>query len=163
MRWMWIDRFVEFVDGSHAKAVKTVSLSEEHIHDHFPGFPIMPQSLMLEGMAQTGGVLLGKVHQFKMMVVLAKVPRMTFHSWAIPGDAITYTAKLIDARTEGGMVEVQAHVGDRLVADGEIVYAHVSGKTNSGDGLDQNEQGFPLSLRTVLDIGKAGTGLATGT
>ena len=143
--------------------MKTVSLSEEHIHDHFPGFPIMPQSLMLEGMAQTGGVLLGKVHSFKMMVVLAKVPRMTFHSWAIPGDAITYTVKLIDARAEGGMVEVQAHVGDRLVADGEIVYAHVSGKTNAGGSADQNEQGFPVSLMTVLEVGKAGTGLATST
>ena len=62
MRWIWIDRFVEFVDGSHAKAIKNVSLSEDHLHDHFPGFPVMPQSLMLEGMAQTGGILLGKVN-----------------------------------------------------------------------------------------------------
>ena len=54
MRWFWIDRFVEFVPGSHAKAVKNVTLAEEHLHDHFPGFPVMPGSLMLEGMAQTG-------------------------------------------------------------------------------------------------------------
>ncbi len=42
MRWFWIDRFVEFVPGSRAKAVKNVTLAEEHLHDHFPGFPVMP-------------------------------------------------------------------------------------------------------------------------
>ena len=159
MRWMWIDRFVEFVEGSHAKAVKCVSLSEDHIHDHFPGLPMMPQSLMIEGMAQAGGILLGKVNDFKMAIVLAKVPRMTFHSWAIPGDTLTYTVKLIDARAEGGMVEVEARVGERLVAEGEIVFAHVSGK--SADGSDAQKFIFPTSLLGILEVGKAGAGLAT--
>jgi len=64
MRWYWIDKFLEFESGSRAKAVKNVSLSEEHLHDHFPGFPVMPASLMIEGMAQTGGILLGEVNDF---------------------------------------------------------------------------------------------------
>src|ERR1700753_2951480 len=64
MRWFWVDKFTEFKSGSHAKAIKNVSLSEDHLHDHLPGFPIMPASLMLEGMAQTGGILLGKVNDF---------------------------------------------------------------------------------------------------
>ena len=53
MRWFWIDRFTEVVSGKTATAIKVVSLSEEHLHDHFLGIPTMPNSLILEGMAQT--------------------------------------------------------------------------------------------------------------
>lgn len=157
MRWFWIDRFVEFKSGSHAKAIKNITLAEEHLHDHFPGFPVMPASLMLEGMAQTGGILLGERHQFAHVVILAKVPRMTFHSWACPGDTLTYSANLIDARDEGGMVEVQAHVGERLVADGEIVFAHVDDAAAGGGKIDQKNFVFSL-LRGVMEVGKAGDG-----
>ena len=125
MRWFWIDRFIEFESGKRATAVKNVSLAEEHLHDHFPGFPIMPASLMIEGMAQTGGILLGETHQFKHIVILAKVPRATFHSWARPGDTLHYTAELLDVKPEGGIVKVTATCGERLVADAEIVFAHV--------------------------------------
>ena len=52
MRWFWLDRFTEFVSGSHATAVKGVSLSEDHLHDHWPYYPVMPNSLVAEGMAQ---------------------------------------------------------------------------------------------------------------
>ena len=55
MRWIWIDRIVEFQSGSFLKAIKNVSLAEEHLHDHFPGFPVMPASLITEGLAQSGG------------------------------------------------------------------------------------------------------------
>ena len=104
MRWFWIDRFTEFVSGSHAKAVKTVTLAEEHLHDHFPGFAIMPGSLIIEGLAQTGGILLGETEDFQRVVILAKVPKVTFHSWALPGDSLTYEARLVDVREEGGSV-----------------------------------------------------------
>ena len=57
MRWFWIDRFSELVSGKTATAIKTISLSEEHLHDHFCGIPTMPNSLILEGMAQTAGML----------------------------------------------------------------------------------------------------------
>ena len=76
MRWMWIDQIVEYSppppqgDG-RLIAVKNVSLSEDHVHDHFPAGngrdaqPIMPASLMIEGMAQTAGILVGSVHGFR--------------------------------------------------------------------------------------------------
>ena len=55
MRWFWIDRFTEFESGQRAVAIKNVALSEEQLDDHLPGFPVMPNSLIIEGMAQTGG------------------------------------------------------------------------------------------------------------
>ena len=90
MRWIWIDKFEKFEVNVTAVALKNVSLAEEHLHDHFPGFPVMPGSLMIEGMAQTGGILLGATHGFKHMVILAKVPKMQFHGWAIPGDQLAH-------------------------------------------------------------------------
>ena len=86
MRWFWLDRFTEFVSGSHATAVKCVSLSEDHLHDHLPGYPVMPNSLVAEGMAQGGGLLVSEVYQFSELVVLAKFAKCTFDGEARPGD-----------------------------------------------------------------------------
>lgn len=158
MRWYWIDRFVEFESGSHAKAVKNVSLAEEHLHDHFPGFPVMPASLMIEGLAQTGGILLGEVNDFKYNVILAKVPKIQFHSWALPGDQLIYAATLQDARDEGGSVTVQATVGDRLVAEGEIMFVHLNSDDPQLSRIDQKNFVFRMNLMDVMDVGKAGTG-----
>lgn len=156
MRWFWIDRFVEFDKGRSAKAVKNVTLAEEHLHDHYPGFAVMPGSLMLEGMAQTGGILLGQTHDFRHMVILAKVPKLVFHGWVVPGDTLIYSAKLLDVRDEGGSVEVTAHVGEKLVAEAEIVFAHVD-QSASGFASQKNFV-FGSNLLGILDVGAAGDG-----
>lgn len=159
MRWFWVDRFLEFESGSYAKTIKNVSLAEEHLHDHFPGFAVMPGSLIIEGLAQTGGILLGESTGFAHIVVLAKVPKMTFHSWACPGDTLTYTVKLIDARNEGGTVEATAYVGDRLVAEGEIMFAHADQMAaDLPFDLNQRNVVFDVGLLDILEVGKAGDG-----
>ena len=161
MRWIWIDRFIEFESGVRARAIKNVTLAEDHLHDHFPGFPVMPGSLLLEGMAQTGGILLGETSQFEKIVILAKVPRVTFHSWACPGDSIVYSARLTNVREEGGTVECVAHVGQRLVADAEIMFAHLDRHDPQFGAIDQKNFVFSLNLLRVLDVGRAGDGTAT--
>lgn len=161
MRWFWVDRFVEFESGASAKSIKNVTLAEEHLHDHFPGFPVMPGSLMLEGMAQTGGILLGENSNFEHVVVLAKVPKLEFHGWVCPGDTITYSAKLIDVKDEGGVTEVVAHVGDRLVAEAEIMFAHLDQSDPSvTSSVDQKNFVFSMGLMGILDVGRAGDGTA---
>ena len=83
MRWMWIDAITEYEPDKRLVAVKNVSLSEEHVHDHFaateedPAMPLMPNSLIVEGMAQTAGVLVGSVNAFREKVVLAKAGAFT--------------------------------------------------------------------------------------
>jgi 3-hydroxyacyl-[acyl-carrier-protein] dehydratase len=94
MRWIWIDRFIEFVPGKRAVAVKNVSLAEEHLHDHWEAYPIMPASLMIEGMAQTAGILVGQARNFAEKVILAKIARAEFEGLALPGDQLTYQAEL---------------------------------------------------------------------
>ncbi len=158
MRWFWIDRFIEFESGLRAKAVKNVTLAEEHLHDHFPGFAVMPGSLIIEGLAQTGGILLGETHHFERIVILAKVPKMTFYGWACPGDTLVYTTELVDVREEGGSVECQAHIGERLVAEGEIVFVHFDQGDPKFGAIDQKNFVFSMNLLGILDVGRAGDG-----
>lgn len=152
MRWIWIDRFTEFSSGVHATAVKCISMAEDHLHDHFPGYPVMPASLMIEGMAQTGGILLGESLKFSTVVVLAKVPKVIFHGVAVPGDTLTYRTKLLDARQDGGIVEGTAHVGDRLVAEAEIVFASLAREAIPGAGKDFV---IPAEMLRILNVGTA--------
>lgn len=160
MRWYWIDRFTEFESGKYAKAIKNVSLAEDHMHDHFPGYGIMPGSLILEGLAQTGGILLGEQNNFKRIVILAKIPKTKFHSWACPGDQLIYTATLQDAREEGGSVQCTAYVGDRLVCEADIVFVHLDQNDSDSElgSIDQKNFVFSMNLLGILDVGKAGDG-----
>jgi 3-hydroxyacyl-[acyl-carrier-protein] dehydratase len=163
MRWIWIDKFIEFESGRRAKAIKNISLAEEHLHDHFPGFPVMPNSLITEGLAQTGGLLVGEAKGFEEKVVLAKIPKAVFHFPAVPGDTLIYTAVLDYLKDDGAMVSATAHVGERLQAEMEIVFAHLD--TNS---LREGSRGkslfepknfvFTMKLLGVFDVGRSADG-----
>src|SRR6185369_4290780 len=93
MRWMWIDRVIELRPREKLVAVKNVSLAEEHLHDHFAAdparslkaAPVMPASLILEGMAQTAGILVGHAEDFREKVILAKINRAELSRDATPG------------------------------------------------------------------------------
>lgn len=154
MRWIWIDKFIEFESGVQAKAVKNVTMAEDHLHDHFPGFPVMPGSLIIEGLAQTGGILLGEKENFRHVVILAKIPKVMFHSTAHPGDTLVYTAKLLDIREEGGFVECQAHVGERLVAEAEIFFAHADDLQGKAKQVEGDNVVFNSLLKGVLPAKK---------
>ncbi len=126
MRWYWIDRFIEFESGRYAKAIKNISLAEDHLHDHFPNFPLMPNSLVIEGLAQTGGLLVCEYRQFTEKVVLAKIPWAEFYCEAVPGDTLVYTTTIEYIKEEGAMIHATSHKGNTLHAEAEIVFAHLN-------------------------------------
>ena len=105
MRWIWIDRFLEFESGKSARAVKNLSLAEDHFADHFPGYPVMPGALILEGLAQTGGILVGEANDFKEKVVLAKIPAAVFHREVLAGEQLIYDVEILHLRPEGASVQ----------------------------------------------------------
>src|SRR5437773_7818942 len=98
MRWLWIDRFLAFNRGKSARALKNLSLAEDVFAEHFPGYPVMPASLILEGLAQTGGILVGEANDFREKVVLAKINSARFHREAVAGQQLVYDAELLTIR-----------------------------------------------------------------
>ena len=107
MRWMWIDRVIELEPKQKLVAIKHISMAEDHLHDHFAAtdsrapLPLMPMSLVVEGMAQTAGILVGHASDFKEKVVLAKVAKATLSKDPTPGCTLRYTAT-IDRFTDSG-------------------------------------------------------------
>jgi 3-hydroxyacyl-[acyl-carrier-protein] dehydratase len=127
MRWIWIDKFVEFTPRASATAVKNVTLAEEHLHDLYPNFPIVPHSLIVEGMAQTAGILVGEARNFAEKVILAKIGRATFHRLVRPGDTITYNARIDQLSEQGASIAGTVTVGPSkdLVAEIELMFSHI--------------------------------------
>ncbi len=100
MGWMWIDRIIEFEANTRMVAVKAVSPSEDYLGDHVcdderhAALPVYPASLMIEGMAQTAGILVGSVNRFRENVILAKVVLAQIDCDVFPGQSIRFEARL---------------------------------------------------------------------
>lgn len=139
MRWIWLDRFEEFESGRRARAVKNVTLAEDHLHDHFPGFPVMPASLMVEGMAQTAGILVGEARDFSEKVILAKVKRAVFHTLVRPGDQLHYEASIEQLTDAAASTSGRITRGSELVGEVDIVFSHIDQNIS---GLDFPEENF---------------------
>ena len=123
MRWFWVDRFTEFVSGESATSVKNVSLSEEVVDEYAPGRTYFPSSLIVEGLAQTGGLLLGQMSDFEDRVVLAKISKSKFYCEAYPGDKLTYRITLGPQEGIGAVATGTSHIGDKLQAEIELMFA----------------------------------------
>ncbi len=125
MRWIWIDKFIEFTPRTSASAVKNVTLAEEHLHDLYPAFPIVPHSLIVEGMAQTAGILVGEARNFEEKVILAKIGRATFHRLVRPGDTIVFGARIDQLNEQGASISGTVTAGGELVAEIELMFSHI--------------------------------------
>lgn len=161
MRWTWIDRFVAFESGRSAVAVKNLSLAEDHFADHFPGFPVMPASLILEGLAQTGGILVGQANNYEKNVVLAKMTAK-FHREAMAGEQLTYAVTLLDMNDTGARVGGTVHSGTEPVAEAEIMFAHVS-PAQLPPGLPDTKFVFSGELQYLLRMAETVAGSADNT
>jgi 3-hydroxyacyl-[acyl-carrier-protein] dehydratase len=154
MRWIWIDKFLVFRSGQFARAIKNLTLAEEHLHDHFPGYPVMPASLIIEGLAQTGGLLVGEAGGFAEKVVLAKIPRAEFYGVACAGDQLIYEVNLTDLRSEGAVVACKAFLNGELLADAEIVFAHLD-NSRANQIFGPKNFVFTKQLLSLLDLAEA--------
>ncbi len=158
MRWYWIDRFTEFQSGHQAVSVKNVSLAEEHMVDHFYGFPIAPHSLVVEGIAQTGGLLVGEHGGFLERVVLAKLGRAKFYDCARPGDQLTYTATIQDINETGALIKATSHIGDKLHADVDMFFAHLDDRTGPPELFTPVDFLSLLRSFRLFEVGKKSDG-----
>jgi len=122
MRWFFIDRLVSIEKGKRASALKNIALGEEYLHDLYPGFPFMPNSLVIEAMAQTGGVLVGHALDFKYPVFLAKVESASFDGFALPGDRLEIGAVFKEMKEGVCRVEGTVTVAGRDFASARLMF-----------------------------------------
>lgn len=133
MRWIWIDTFVEFESGRRAVAVKDVSLTEEYLRDHFPGYPVVPPSLMIEGMAQTAGILVGEVRGFQENVILAKIREACFERYATAGDRIRYDANIETIDERAAATKGRVFCNGELIGRVDLMFSHVNQGERAAD------------------------------
>lgn len=155
MRWIWIDKFIEFTSGVSAATVKNVTLAEEHLHDLYPDFPVCPHSLIVEGMAQTAGILVGEARHFAEKVILAKVSKAVFHRLVRPGDSIVFKTRIEQLNEVGASTTGQVTCGDEVVADIDIMFSHID---QNMAGLEFPEHNFVFTeqFTELLKAYKAG-------
>ncbi|HUT28765.1 MAG TPA: 3-hydroxyacyl-ACP dehydratase FabZ family protein [Sedimentisphaerales bacterium] len=138
MRWIWIDKFIEFNSGKNAVAVKNVTLAEEHLHDHFPGFPVMPECLMIEAMAQTAGILVGEAKAFQEKVILAKIKKAVFFDYVKPGDTIKLHARIESIAAEAAGTSGKITRDDKLIAEIDLMFSHIDKNLAGRQFPDEN-------------------------
>jgi 3-hydroxyacyl-[acyl-carrier-protein] dehydratase len=162
MRWLWIDRFLEFHRGKRARALKNLSLAEDVFTEHFPGYPVMPAALILEGLAQTGGILVGEANNFQEKVVLAKILSARFQREALAGETLVYDVEILNLRPEGASIQgkvyagragtpVSALVGTVPMAEAEIFFAHLD-KARSQQIFGDHNFVFSGELKHMLGL-----------
>lgn len=150
MRWIWIDKFLEFESGKRAVALKNVTLAEEHLHDHFPGFPVMPECLMIEAMAQTAGILVGQARNFQEKVILAKIKKAVFYHYVRPGDTIILHAQIESISPEAASTEGEIRRGQDLIARISLMFSHID-KNLSGKRFPEENFVFTDTFCSLLD------------
>jgi 3-hydroxyacyl-[acyl-carrier-protein] dehydratase len=153
MRWFWIDRFTSFESGRSASAVKNVTLSEEALDNYTPGRPNLPYALIIEGMAQTAGLLVAEVNSFQDRVVLAKVGKAIFHMPARNGDQLRFSVQIDDRRDDGAIVSGTTHIGDKLQGEIELTFAFLSDRFGSKALFPNNELLGMLVTLGLFEVG----------
>jgi len=119
-----VDRILELEPMKRAVGIKNVTINEQFFTGHFPGQPIMPGVLILEAMAQVGGVaLLYPDENRGKIAVFAGMEKVKFRKPVVPGDQLTMVSELVKVRGNIGKIWAQAFVEGQVVAEGEFMFA----------------------------------------
>jgi 3-hydroxymyristoyl/3-hydroxydecanoyl-(acyl carrier protein) dehydratase len=127
MRYILLDKITALMPPEMATGVKCVSLSDDIFADHFPGHPIMPGAMIIESMAQLGGVLveasMRERGRHDLHALLVTVDRAKFRHQVRAGDKMELECRGIVVHEDGGQVRAMARVDGKLVAEAELSFA----------------------------------------
>ena len=124
--FLLVDRILEInLDENEILGVKNVTVNEPFFQGHFPGAPIMPGVLLLEALAQTGGILVHQKGYAKKIAVLLNVANAKFRKPVVPGDVLHLHVKGLHISGTGGKIRAKATVREQLAVEAELSFAMV--------------------------------------
>ena len=124
--FLLVDRVLELTPDKHVKALKNVSINEPFFNGHFPGHPVMPGVLIVEALAQACGLLIflsAQEKNSKRLFYLVKVDNAKFSALVVPGDQLILDVELRRTIRKMGQFVCKAYVGDKQVAEAELLCA----------------------------------------
>ena len=125
MRWDLIDRFEVLKKGVYSRALKSFSGQEDFFKEHFPGKPLVPQALLIEMIAQAGGVLYGLGMNFEREVILAKIDKAKMNKDIVPPCAFIVETRLEDEREEGAWISGVVKQENETVAEVKLLLVSI--------------------------------------
>jgi 3-hydroxyacyl-[acyl-carrier-protein] dehydratase len=125
--FLLVDRIIENVPGERATGLKNVTVNEPFFQGHFPGRPIMPGVLIVEAMAQVGGIVLLQMADLKdKLSLFAGIDKVRFRRPVVPGDQLVMTVELLCIKQKRfGKMQARAEVDGQLVSEGELMFSLV--------------------------------------
>lgn len=126
MRYLFIDRLLSLTPGKELQAIKNITVSEDVFTDHFPRFPIYPGALLIETMAQTGGLLIEKTveasEKRRVIPMLSIVKKSKFRDVVLPGDQLIVTVKLENCTETAAGIEAIIERDGKKVATASLLF-----------------------------------------
>ncbi len=122
-----VDRIIEYIPGKRAVGIKNVTFNEPHFQGHFPGRPMMPGVLIVEAMAQVGGIVLTQLPELEGgLFLFAGIDKVRFRRPVVPGDRLIMTVELLCVkRRRFGKMQARTVVDGQLVSEGELMFSLV--------------------------------------
>lgn len=123
-----VDRIIDYVPGKSAVGIKNITFNEPQFQGHFPGRPIMPGVLMVEALAQVGGVVLTQMPEMdKGLFTFAGIDQVRFRRPVVPGDQLVMTVEVLwTKRGRYAKIHGRAEVEGQLAIEGELMFSVIN-------------------------------------
>tara|TARA_B100000214_G_scaffold358197_1_gene318498 strand:+ start:24 stop:476 length:453 start_codon:yes stop_codon:yes gene_type:complete len=123
-----VDRLIEYEAGKRATGIKNVTINEPQFQGHFPDKPLMPGVLIVESMAQVGGLIVTQMDDMpKGLFVFAGIDKVKFRRPVVPGDQLIISCELLSIkRKRFGKIFGEAKVDNKLVCSGELMFSLIN-------------------------------------